>query len=97
MLKIQEALRVTQKANVDFHKDAGELALTQDKIMQLFIGPDKEIYVEKGKKNMIICIIYIFVITLCIMLNSEHRNHYFFHSLQLEYWLHRTLRHLQRT
>ena len=47
--KIHEALHVTQKANLDFHKDAEELALTQDKIIQLFIEPYKEEYIENVK------------------------------------------------
>ena len=46
--KIQEALRVTQKANREFHSDAAELTSTQDKIIKLFLGPEREEYVAKG-------------------------------------------------
>ena len=36
---------------MDFHRDAMELASTQDKIIRLFIGPEREEYVSKGNSK----------------------------------------------
>lgn len=49
---------MTQKANGEFHSDASELASTQDKIIKLFLGPEREEYVAKGISKLFTCQIY---------------------------------------
>ena len=49
---------MTQKANREFHSDASELASTQDKIIKLFLGPEREEYVAKGISKLFTCQIY---------------------------------------
>ncbi len=47
-LKIEETLRVTQLAKTEFHEGGAELSKTQQKIVQLFVGHEKEKSVLKG-------------------------------------------------